>query len=596
MLFTVSSLSLSLSSLSPSLLLLPPSLPSSLSPSPPSLPLSHSLSFSPSLPLIRFNHDPTILQPDLFDVFISYYHKPSVYNHTATPTSNTSLPSSAGPALLYETDNLDFPSITSVKSSQSETTPTQSNRNKGATTICDSELLLLLKGDRLPNWAISNKDKECSVFHHGSYLLYSQRGLLETLPLSYTCMSYTGAGTNVKNSIGPVNDNKYDAMKADSLLSAYLNVHKPAKTTGYMFSYRNNNNSSMKSSKLPLVPLEATPTTLPVTISNIPDIPNELFLFIDSLKPGCLYTGIIDFHSPIYLTDISIQLSAYMSSVAIDVWLEEESESQRIAISHELGTRSLLIGNITPPILCQYARVSYVGRIADSNARCAASLGCYYGLPYFNTDIPTANIIDNLSTEVTKVYNQYNKSREELLDTLAMYNHCSSSYILKQQMENQISTLHTGCFNSQAKLARLKTVLAQKQPFSRPNVYSIRNIQDEVTNVLPLKKLLKLTGCLIDTILITMESSIISLPPDMLQPLSTAMDQSDFRSLFLSHCVHGYRTLHARICAMLIRVCGNQQWWGSVLAELFKELYSTNQTNLFSKERSVAYMYMYMCI
>ena len=539
----------------------------------------------------RFNHDGTVLQPDLFDISISYYHKPSVYLPPVTTiTSNTSFPPSLSPTFLYETDDIDFPSLPSIKPSHAETTPTQSTGNKGATTICDSELLLLLKGDHLPNWAISSKDKECSVFHHGSYLLYSQRGLLETLPLSYTCSSYTGLGIKVKNSVGPANDTKSEPVRAESLLSAYLNVHKPAKTTGYMFSYRKNNNS-MKTNEPSSVSLEATPTTsLPTSIASIPDIPNELFLFIDSLKPGCLYTAVIDFTNPIYLTDMSIQLSAYMSSVAVDVWLDDgldESQSQRIAQSFELGTRSLLLGNITPPVLCRFARVSYVGRIADSNARCAASLGCYYGLPYFPTDVSNISIEDNLNTEVTIVSNQYSKSREELLDTLAMYNHCSSSSILKQQMENQIASLHSSCFNVQTKLARLKTVLSRKQSLSRPDIFSIRSFKNKETCLPPLKKLLKLTGCLIDSILITMESSVMSLTSDMLEPLSAAMNESDFRSLFLTHCVYGNRTLHARICAVLIRLCGNQPWWGKVLAELFKELYCSNQSNLFNKERSV---------
>ena len=451
-----------------------------------------------------------------------------------------------------------------------------------------------MKGNQLPSWALlrnsNNKMKEYHAFHHGSYLLYTQRGLLETLPLDYSCSS-VAPGATVKSSLATNGNSKAgDPARAESLLAAYLNVHKPTKNLGYMFSYRQNDpvqipsNESLSSSAL-----QTTPTSLPMTVTSMSEGSKEMFLCIEGLKPGSLYSAVINFESPVYLTDMAFQLSAYMFSVSVDVWLDKGSENiqaRRVAQSSELNSRSFILGNIMPPVLCQYARINYVGRMNASSEKCAVSLGCFYGLPYFPPELSPACVEEDLSSEVSTVFNQYSKSREELMDTLSMYSYSQYSQVLKHQMEKQISTLHTGCFNIQTRLARLRNVLSYKRSTSQPlHPFSLQEKREEAENTicfLPLKKLLKLTTCLIDSMLITMDSLA---SPTLLEPLSLIMEESGFRVLFLTHCVNSCRNLHARVCAILVRLCGNRPWWGRVIADLFKELFSSDHTNMFNKER-----------
>lgn len=554
----------------------------------------------------RFNQDATVLQPDLFDIYISYYPKPL---SIATPTSSsssytatsTSMATPLSPLLQY--DELDFPqtvpssALAAINADNSNSKTKTAKTSSSTSSTLDPELLLLIRGAHLPNWAVSGKEKECSSFHHGSHLLYTRRGLLETLPLSYTCSS-TSPGSSCKDSPGANSDTKVtDTPRSESLLASYLSVHKPSKNLGYMFSYKNNTAATSSSGDLlPPTPAsqatptsKTTPTTLPPTVTNIPVAPKELYLFIESLKPGSLYTAVINFESPIYLTDMTLQMSTYMCSVAVDVWTEEgleDRQKQRIAQSCELKTHSLILGNIMPPVLCQFARISYVAHMSASSEKCAASLGCFYGLPFFSPEKPLSVIKDGLQYEISKTLTRYYKAREELLDTISMYKHCpSSSLMLKQQMEKQISVLHTDCFNIQVRLARLKSVY-ESVGQSKSKRYSLEALKREVdvtTPQLPLKKLLKLTSCLIDSILIIIEQNVLSTSSASIS--EPVMGQDVFRSLFIAHCVHGARTMHAKTCAVLIHLCGGQPWWGQVLADLFKELFSCNQTRLISKER-----------
>ena len=98
---------------------------------------------------------------------------------------------------------------------------------------------------------------------------------------------------------------------------------------------------------------------MPSVLSDIFVSAKELVMQIQSLKSGLAYSAFLKFPHPIYLTDISIPAAVYMSSVSVDVWLEEggESDSVRVAHSSEIKERSMILGNLMPSPLCQFAKV-----------------------------------------------------------------------------------------------------------------------------------------------------------------------------------------------------------------------------------------------
>ena len=92
-------------------------------------------------------------------------------------------------------------------------------------------------------------------------------------------------------------------------------------------------------------------------------LPKELVMSIESLKSGVSYSAVLKFAQPVCLTDFSIPSTEFMSSVTVDVWLDEEvgeDKAARIAHSAEIVDKSLMVGNLMPPPVCQYVKVSFV--------------------------------------------------------------------------------------------------------------------------------------------------------------------------------------------------------------------------------------------
>ena len=542
-----------------------------------------------------FQLDGSVLDPLLFDIFLSYYPK--------APTRTTVTPPSSSPYNSYYTDILlsddDFslspvpppPPSTSMKGTS---TSTAAHNTKSSATIYDSEFLVLLTGgdkESKENDIMTSNQKEFAAFKHGSYLLYTQRGLLETLPLRYVCVSVS-PGASVREEL---RETEAESSRTDPLLAAYLNVHQPMKHLGYMFSRKKDHPVTISSVTTPI----SHDSSLPPLLSNILDEPKELFLYVDSLKPGSAYSVVIDFKQPIALTDISIQSSSHVFSVGINVWLNkdgEESESLTIAQSNDLSQRALMIGNLLPPPVIQYARVTYIGSMNASNEKCVLSLGQFYGKPVIeDSNRPHDSALLALET---KLLSQYHKQREELKDVLAMYTQGNSSSVLKKQLKKQVKSVHQSCFKAQVKLARFRHIVQELRHSTaiKKGLFSLQKMELSPLSSLSAKKLFKCISCVIDAMLILTQSAtstfklyrrLLEAHPLTLQSIGVHITKSDCRDLFLAVCIHSSPTVHARLCALLVMLCGGQPWWGELLSEVFADLFSSNQSILFDKERSV---------
>ena len=63
------------------------------------------------------------------------------------------------------------------------------------------------------------------------------------------------------------------------------------------------------------------------------------------------------------------------------------------------------------------------------------------------------------------------------------------------------------------------------------------------------------------------------------------LTESECSLLFSTLCINGVPKLHARACALLVRLCGSQAWWGRFICSAMEELFSVRQTAVFNKER-----------
>lgn len=251
--------------------------------------------------------------------------------------------------------------------------------DRGSHTIYDSELKLLLDPRRTQTQS-KRFVEEFTTYKHGSFLLYSQRGLLETLPLIYTCLSVTGNATVLEPSIHSASPQVGSALGHHQQSSHHQGMTKSTSagttttTTGYCYpsgvletgKQRRDHASSSSSPSLPSKPSAPSSTTsssrpIPQILMDIGIAPKELVMQVECLKSGVAYSALLKFPQPVALTDLSIPATGSMSSVSVDVWLEPEEEERgecvRVAQSSEIKTRSLMMGNLTPPPVCQYVKV-----------------------------------------------------------------------------------------------------------------------------------------------------------------------------------------------------------------------------------------------
>ena len=237
--------------------------------------------------------------------------------------------------------------------------------DKGGLTIYDMELQLLLDCSKKTKAQAVKAIDEHSTFKHGSFLLYAQRGLLETLPLRYQCISVSGNASVQESNVHTLPNIPEGAPSSTSgapvvAISKTMGYSFPTNTTMTSMGGRKVDKSSSSSSTATASVTErAQMQRIPDVLSNILVSAKELVMQIPNLKSGLAYSVVLKFPHPVYLTDISISAAVYMSSVSVDVWMEEggDGEAVRVAHSSEIKERSMIMGNLMPAPLCQFAKV-----------------------------------------------------------------------------------------------------------------------------------------------------------------------------------------------------------------------------------------------
>ncbi len=226
--------------------------------------------------------------------------------------------------------------------------------DKGGHTIYDSELKLLLDSKKTESEG-RKFIEDFTTYKHGSFLLFSQRGLLETLPLTYTCLSVSGNATIIEPNI-------HTLPHVAEHLPLQTQASFVSKTSGYKYPTADlGASSSQERARRLSTPIQPSDSSHPIPqiLTDITTTPKELMMQVDSLKSGVAYSAHLKFPHPVSLTDISIPATGSMSSVSVDVWLDPDKEKEcvRVAQSSEIKNRSLMLGNLTPPPICQYVKV-----------------------------------------------------------------------------------------------------------------------------------------------------------------------------------------------------------------------------------------------
>ena len=369
-----------------------------------------------------------MFEADLFDIYLSYLHKPnftlsttskakvaytsSLGNPSASPAtvgtysvspsdmllsssadlglspsqiaSVLSLQDSSTQVQFEGLSNVAVPSVVSKPSPSqpgSSLVPSHVATDRSPHSIYDFELQLLLDSSKkksdlekaklssangkagASNGKASKTIYDFPTYKHGSFLLYNQRGLLETLPLSYTCVSIAGSASVLEPSVYTMQQIPEPLPQSHQSLGA----GSISKTSGYKYpsssefpkTSGDSGGASIPDYKADHLSSSAAPPPLPQILSNISSTPKELVMQIDSLKSGMAYSAVIKFVQPVLLTDLSIPSTNNMASVSVDVWLHPQDQASpiRIAQSAEVKSKSVMLGMLSPPTPCQFVKV-----------------------------------------------------------------------------------------------------------------------------------------------------------------------------------------------------------------------------------------------
>ncbi|XP_013417535.1 baculoviral IAP repeat-containing protein 6 [Lingula anatina] len=348
-------------------------------------------------------------------------------------------------------------------------------------------------------------------------------------------------------------------------------------------------------------------------------------LVIERMHSGARRFVVLDFGKPILLTDVVIPACGDLASLSIDVWIHgEEIDGMRLVIASDIGLRSLIMNDLSPPPLCRYLKITTVGRYGGNTPRCTSRsripIGTFYGhsfiLPWeYSLDSVPSVVASELSTlnqpltvdqsEILSQLSMFITLQEDIqcryslactrlqslvasLDLPPMVSGHAKYYLRKGkkveedarilQAYNDCTQLQLQLNLAQRAIERLQKALGMKQ--SRPAASSNTNT---VLRQVSTDKLRVLTELLLDCLLsMTRSKPTIPHPP---LSLYRNFNPQTCEALFKHICVFGTRRMQIHAGLLLVRVGGRQSWWGQFLGNMLQQLFSSDLTAVFPQDR-----------
>lgn len=108
--------------------------------------------------------------------------------------------------------------------------------------------------------------------------------------------------------------------------------------------------------------------------------PPKQMVLIERINSGARRFVVLDFGSPILLTDLVIPSCDELASMYIDIWcINEDVDSIRLVTSTDISTKTLILSDLQPPPICRFMKITIIGRLGMSATKCKIPLGSFYG-------------------------------------------------------------------------------------------------------------------------------------------------------------------------------------------------------------------------
>lgn len=129
------------------------------------------------------------------------------------------------------------------------------------------------------------------------------------------------------------------------------------------------------------------------------NLPRTSFLTISRMHSGARRSVVLDFGSLVEVTDIHIPSCPDLSSLTLDAWSDgskngplNKSQMTHVGMTLDICDHNLVLGNLMPPVICRYIKITVIGRYGTTNAESQLHLGHFYGRPLCLSQRVSANL------------------------------------------------------------------------------------------------------------------------------------------------------------------------------------------------------------
>ncbi|XP_076164518.1 BIR repeat containing ubiquitin-conjugating enzyme isoform X2 [Ptiloglossa arizonensis] len=420
---------------------------------------------------------------------------------------------------------------------------------------------------------------------------HSMKGLLEVEPLHFTCHAASD-GTKME--------------KIDSCKSA-INIGAPP------YDSTATNSNGVPQTKI-VHHTYRDDITFP--LGRLLCWPPQQALVVDRMHSGARRFVILDFGSPVLLTDLMIPCCSDLASLFIDIWTKsEEVDGTRLIVASDIENKPLVVCDLQPVPVCRYLKITIIGRYGMSPIMCKIPLGMFYGhmvilpgedyaelnntFPIFDIFDPSVqatidtqcNILSALAEDVQCRFSLATERLKSLLDPLLCsettnvmhmqhylcYNKISSEN--KEQPSAKILATYQECIMFQHQLNVVRSVWRRLESWK-----GSQNVPTILLSNAPSDKLRVLGETLLDILLYTVYEigPVLSIPMSICDVFTPTVCEKFFHSICV---VTPAPRLQLHAVALLARMAGHQPWWGNFLSNTLINLYSSSSTHIFPQDR-----------
>ncbi|XP_044597131.1 baculoviral IAP repeat-containing protein 6 isoform X2 [Cotesia glomerata] len=346
-------------------------------------------------------------------------------------------------------------------------------------------------------------------------------------------------------------------------------------------------------------------------------LPSQQALVVERMHSGARRFIVLDFGSPVLLTDLMIPSCSDLVSLSIDIWTKsEEKDGIRLVVAGDIGTKPLIVNDLQPPPVCRFLKITTIGRYGMTTTRCKIPLGMFYGhivvLPgedysdmfhaqsndinrndtnLIATIDSQCNILSTLAEDIQCRFSLATEKLKALLDPLLctetpnvvhMQHYLSRGKNLtenKEQPSSKILSTYQECIAFQHQLNIIRGVWCRLESWKGAEM----PLTTQLSSV-PSDKLRILGETLSDILLYTIHEiePIPTVPSSICEIFTPSICERFFHSICV---VTPAPRLQLHAVALLVRMAGHQPWWGNFLSNTLINLYSSSSTDIFPQDR-----------